>query len=265
MFKKSHPGANRLIQEAESHVGYVANAASPDIFSSTVGKPGAPWNGAFIDVCAKRAGLMLPSHMNTASALASFVKSNRIFQDPRPGDIVFFATATETNYGQPHVGIVTDVEHFAIHGMFQCIEGQTDSGTPKGLPNKNGVYKRNRYVYDVLAFARPNFERAEADAKLIAELHAAEDPGKDLTKPLVQGSSIKTGMKHKYVVHIQLALAAVVGLKGAARGEFDRKTRAAYANFQRTIGYVGDQASGIPDSASLKVLAGLTGAFRVVD
>ena len=259
MFTKSHPAVSRFIQEAESHVGYVANAASPDIFSSTVGKPGAPWNGAFIDVCAKRAGLMLPSHMSTASALASFIKTNRIFQDPRPGDIVFFATATETNYGQPHVGIVTDAEHYQVHGMFQCIEGQTDSGTPKGLASKNGVYKRNRYVYDVLAFARPNFARAEAEAKLV------QDPEEDLTKPIVQGSSIKAGMKHKYVVLIQLALAAVVGLKAANRGEFDRKTQAAYAEFQRKIGYTLDQASGIPDSASLKVLAGLSGAFRVVD
>ena len=262
MFKKSHPAASRLIQEAESHIGYVANAASADVFSSTVGKPGAPWNGAFIDVCTKRAGLKLPSFVNTVSALASFVKTNRIFLKPRPGDIVFFANATDTDYGQPHVGIVTDVEHFKVHGVFQCVEGQTDSGTPKGLASKNGVYKRNRYVYDVLAFARPNFARAEAEALAMS---SPADPGKDSTKPIVQGSSIKAGMKHKYVVHIQLALAAVVGLKAANRGEFDRKTQAAYAEFQRKIGYTLDQASGIPDSASLKVLAGLSGAFRVVD
>lgn len=259
MFTKSHPAVSRLIQEAESHVGYVANAASPDLFSSAVGKPGAPWNGAFLDVCTRRAGLKLPSFINTVSALASFTKTNRIFLRPRPGDIVFFATATDTNYGQPHVGIVTDVEHFEVHGMFQCVEGQTDSGTPRGLASKNGVYKRNRYVYDVLAFARPNFARAEMEAKLMSS-----DP-EDLTKPIVQGSSIKAGMKHKYVVHIQLALSAVVGLKAAKRGEFDRKTQAAYAEFQRSIGYTLDQASGIPDSNSLKVLAKLSGAFRVVD
>jgi len=259
MFKKSHPAISRLIQEAESHIGYVANAASPDAFSSAVGKPGAPWNGAFLDVCTRRAGLKLPSFTNTVSALASFVKTNRVFLKPRPGDIVFFATATDTNYGQPHVGIVTDVEHFEVHGMFQCVEGQTDSGTPKGLASKNGVYKRNRYVYEVLAFARPNFERAEMEAELMSS-----DP-EDSTKPIVQGSSIKAGMKHKYVVHIQLGLSGVIGLHGANRGEFDRKTRAAYAEFQRSIGYVGDQASGIPDSTSLKVLAKLSGAFRVVD
>jgi hypothetical protein len=258
MFKKKSAAASRLVQEAESHVGYTANQTVPDIFSSTIGRPGIPWAGPFIDVCARKAGIRLPSFVNTASALASFIKTNRIFPRPEPGDIVFFQTASDSNHGQPHVGIVTDVEHFEVHGMFQCVEGQTDSGTPKGLASKNGVYKRNRYEYDVLAFARPNFERAEAAAQL-------EDPGKDLTKPVVQGPSIKAGMKHKYVVHIQLALAEIVGLHGANRGEFDRKTRAAYANFQRMIGYVGDQASGLPDSASLKVLAQLSGAFRVID
>ena len=258
MFKKKSAAASRLVQEAESHVGYTANQTVPDIFSSTIGRPGIPWAGPFIDVCARKAGIRLPSFVNTASALASFIKTNRIFPRPEPGDIVFFQTASDSNHGQPHVGIVTDVEHFEVHGMFQCVEGQTDSGTPKGLASRNGVYKRNRYEYDVLAFARPNFERAEAAAQL-------PDPGKDLTKPVVQGPSIKAGMKHKYVVHIQLALAEVVGLHGANRGEFDRKTRAAYANFQRMIGYVGDQASGLPDSASLKVLAQLSGAFRVID
>jgi hypothetical protein len=258
MFKKKSAAASRFVQEAESHVGYTANQTVPDTFSSAIGRPGIPWAGPFIDVCARKAGIRLPSFVNTASALASFIKTNRIFPRPEPGDIVFFQTASDSNHGQPHVGIVTDVEHFEVHGMFQCVEGQTDSGTPKGLASKNGVYKRNRYEYDVLAFARPNFERAEATAQL-------PDPGNDLTKPVVQGPSIKAGMKHKYVVHIQLALAEVVGLHGANRGEFDRKTRAAYANFQRMIGHVGDQASGLPDSASLKVLAQLSGVFRVID
>lgn len=261
MFRKKSAEANaaaRFLTEVESHVGYTANQSAPDAFSAAVGQPGIPWAGPFIDVCARRAGLQLPSFVNTASALASFIKSNRIFQDPRPGDIVFFQTASDSNHGQPHVGVITDVSHFGTHGMFQCIEGQTDSGMPKGLITRNGVYKRNRYVYDVLAFARPNFERAEARAQL-------PDPGKDLTKPIIQGPSIKLGMKHPYVALIQMALSIEVGLRGAVRGEFDHKTRSAFANFQRSLGYIGERASGIPDAASLRALAARTGVFRVVD
>jgi hypothetical protein len=262
MFKKKSTAASRLIQEAESHIGYTANQSVADMFSSAVGKPGIPWAGPFIDVCAKKAGLHLPSFISTASALASFIKTNRTFQDPRPGDIVFFQTASDSNLGQPHVGIVTDVSHYKTHGLFQCIEGQTDSGTPKGLSTRNGVYRRNRYAYDVLAFARPNFERAELEASRIS------DPGELLTNvkvPVIQGPSIKLGMKHPYVALIQVALSMTVGLKSAPRGEFDHKTRAAFANFQRSLGYIGDAASGVPDVNSLRVLAKLTGVFRVVE
>jgi hypothetical protein len=258
MFKKKSTAASRFIAEAESHVGYTANQSVPDVFSSAIGQAGIPWAGPFIDVCAKKAGLLLPSFVSTASALASFIKTNRVVSDPRPGDIVFFQTATDETFGQPHVGIITDVSHYKIHGMFQCIEGQTDSGMPKGLITRNGVYRRNRYSYDVLAFVRPNFERAELDAI------KTSDPGKDSTK-VIQGPSIKLGMKHPYVETIQVALGMVVGLHGAARGEFDHKTRAAFANFQRSIGMTGDRASGVPDVHSLKVLAQRSGYFRVVE
>jgi peptidoglycan hydrolase-like protein with peptidoglycan-binding domain len=93
------------------------------------------------------------------------------------------------------------------------------------------------------------------------------DPGELLTKeiPVIQGPSIKLGMKHPYVALIQVALSMTVGLKSAPRGEFDHKTRAAFANFQRSLGYIGDAASGVPDVNSLRVLAKLTGVFRVVE
>jgi hypothetical protein len=72
-------------------------------------------------------------------------------------------------------------------------------------------------------------------------------------------------MKHPYVELIQVGLAIAVGLHGASRGEFDHKTRAAFANFQRSVGHTGDRASGIPDVDSLKLLARMTQAFRVVE
>lgn len=266
MFKKKTAAASRFIAEAESHVGYTANQSVPDAFSIAVGQPGIPWAGPFIDVCAKKAGLLLPSFISTASALASFIKTNRVVSDPRPGDIVFFQTASDSLFGQPHVGVITDVSHYGTHGMFQCIEGQTDSGMPKGVITRNGVYRRNRYEYDVLAFVRPNFERAELEASRIS------DPGKLSTNvdgkiklPVIQGPSIKLGMKHPYVETIQVALSLTVGLHGAVRGEFDHKTRAAFANFQRSVGFTGEAAAGIPDVASLKVLAQRSGSFRVLE
>jgi peptidoglycan hydrolase-like protein with peptidoglycan-binding domain len=62
---------------------------------------------------------------------------------------------------------------------------------------------------------------------------------------------------------IQQALAVTVDLRNARRGTYDGQTRSAFANFQRSVGYVGDDATGIPDPASLELLAIKSGMFRV--
>lgn len=253
----------KVINEAETHVGYTAPPAHPDAYSTAVGQPGVPWAGAFLDVVIRRAGLEVvgvPSHVLTGTALAKYSSTGKLYTKPRPGDIVFFQSSTDpsqTPFGQPHVGLVTDVEHFVKHGMFRCIEGQTDAGLPKGPQTRNGVYKRNRYAYDVIGFARPKYVKMRSqDAQ----------PVKDSTKPLpkINGGSIRLGLQHPSVVPIQMALAVVAGLRGAPRGEFDHKTRAAFANFQRSVGLNGDLAAGVPDEASLRILAARTGLFEVV-
>lgn len=249
-----------ILNEAEKHVGYTAPPAQPDMYSATVGQPGIPWAGAFLDVVIKRAGfevLGVPSHVLTAPALARYVSSGRLYTKPRPGDIAFFQSPTDPTqapFAQPHVGLVTDVEHFVKHGMYKCIEGQTDAGLPKGPTARNGVYSRNRYAYDVIGFARPKYVKIR-------------DAAKDSTKkpaPRINAGAIRLGLKHPSVVPIQMALATVSGLRGAPRGEFDHKTRSALANFQRSIGLNGEQAAGVPNEASLRILAARTGLFEVV-
>jgi len=251
--------ARILITEAEKYIGYTAPFQQADMFSQTVGQPGIPWAGAFLDVVIKRAGLVCASHVLTASILARYMSENRIYKNPRPGDIVFFEPSSDSStipFGQPHVGLVTDVEHFMKHGLFQCIEGQTDPGLPKGSSAKNGVYRRTRYVYEVLAFARPKLSAAGADLELST---------KQIKLPVVHSSIIRPGLKHPSVVIIQLALSAVVGLRGAPRGEFDHKTRSAFANFERSLGFQGERASGIPNPGTLRKLAETSKLFTSVD
>lgn len=252
--------SQKLIKEAELHVGYTAPPAQPDSYSTAIGQPGIPWAGAFIDVIIKRAGLEVfgvPSHVLTSTALARYISQGRIYAKPRPGDIVFFQSSTDASqlpFGQPHVGLVTDVDHFVKHGMFKCIEGQTDAGLPKGPTVRNGVYKKTRHFYDVIGFARPRYQNRDAH------------PGKDSTKvlPRVNAAAIRPGLQHSSVVHVQMALAVTSGLRGAQRGLFDQKTRSAFSNFQRSLGLNEAAASGIPDVDSLKILAARTGLFEVV-
>jgi hypothetical protein len=257
-----------FINEAESYVGYTTAAGQPDIFSTAIGNPGAHWNGAFIDVCAKKAGLELSSsHLLTNVALAVAFQEGRIHLRPAVGDIVFIESSTDPSqlpFNQPHVGIVIDTSAWSTHGMVQCVEAQTSNGLPRGTNLRNGVYKRSRYKYEVIAFSRPNFSRAlnELGARQTDEL----DPGKDSTnKPLevVRSSIIRPGLKHPHVRLIQLALAKTVGLTGVPKGEFEHKTRAAYAHFQRTLGQV--NPDGIPDPTSLSILARRTQLFTTAD
>lgn len=252
--------ANReaFLKEAERHVGYQARMNTGSTYGEIVGHPNRDWNGSFIDVVSRTVGLNLPSHVHTAAALSYYFQRGMTHVRPKPGDIVFFSFSNGEPQGMPHVGIVTDVEHFSKHGMFQTIEGQTSNGTPKGSQANDGVYRRNRYVYEVLAFARPNFSRT------FPKQEEKRDPDPQLpTKPSVKSSIIIPGLKHPCVITVQLALGIAVGLRGAKRGEWDHKTTAAFANFQRRIGYVGSNVTGIPDLNSLQRLSLETGNFFI--
>jgi hypothetical protein len=74
----------------------------------------------------------------------------------------------------------------------------------------------------------------------------------------------RRGQKHSAVLVIQRALAAEVGLDfSTGPGTPGRRTRAAYAKWQRKLGFRGDDADGIPGYTSLKRLGDRHG-FGVV-
>ena len=159
---------NRALSTASRHVGYVAQANRNSIYGQKVGLPNQTWNGAFLDVVffESTASLDVPTFTYTPSALAYFVEKNRLYGKPRRGDIVFYAFPTEDGLTQPHVGIVTDTSMWKVNRSFKAIEGQTDSGLPRGSRDKDGVYERIRYITDVLVFARPGIKAQTTDTKL---------------------------------------------------------------------------------------------------
>jgi hypothetical protein len=261
LFKVRRGDAARdlFISTAESFVGLTVPNIESVPFTQAIGRSGTTWNGVFIDYCAVKAGLgrIIPSHISTASSLGTFVKSYQLHNRPLPGDIAYFEIPTDVG---PRVGIVTDVSNWEKFGMFQCVEAQTDSGLPRGDKIPNGVFKRTRYKYEVIAFARPNFARA------LTELAEPVDPdaaAKDIMKPLVKSFTWRPGIKHPDVATVQFALSTVNDLTGVPRGEWDSRSQAAFANFQRRIGYTPVEANGIPDGKSLNELATRTGLFRI--
>lgn len=251
-----------FISTAESFVGMTVPNLNAVPFTQAIGRQGTTWNGVFVDYCATKAGLgrEIPSHISTASALGTFVKSLQLHARPAPGDIAFFELSTDVG---PRVGIVTDITMWDKYGMFKCVEAQTDSGLPRGDKIENGVFKRNRYKYEVIGFARPNFARALNELTDAADDADPDAASKDIMKPLVKSFTWRPGIKHPDVALVQLALSTINELQGARRGEWDQVSQAAFANFQRRIGYTQVEATGIPDGKTLNELATRTALFRI--
>jgi hypothetical protein len=283
--KKKDPAAaaELFIKSAQQYLGYTADLGGRNIFGQKVGYDARQWSGAFVDVCAKEAGLHLPSFVYTPAALAEFIRSGNFSREARPGSIAIYNFSSEVGqaaeqFGMPHVGIVIDVREFYETGRFVTVEGNTEgSGV---YQKKDGVHQRMRSINDVLIFCHPKFDdgqraagktfnerlmawmdrgRTKFDGSDLVELQqAAKEPVK-----LLINSEIRPGDRNKKIEIIQLALATVTDLRGAQPGKWDGITTAACSRYQRMIGFVGKDATGLPDVNTLKRLASETGLFTI--
>ena len=270
--------AELLIKTAQRYLGYTAEQLGKNMFGAKVGYDSQPWGGAFIDVCARDAGLKIPSFVSTAAALAEFIRSGNFTRSPEPGSIAIYNFSSNVGhaadpFGQPHCGVVTDVREFQETGRFITIEGNTTGSTVH--QQKDGVYQKVRSINDVILFCLP--QRAglqtfnERLIKLLdrgrtkfdgEDLKTIEETARVPQKLEIQ-KEIKTGDRNKKIEIIQLALATVTDLRGAEPGKWDMVTAAACARYQRMIGFVGVDADGLPDVNTLKRLARDTGLFEL--
>lgn len=279
MFRKNPAARTELelfIKSAQQHLGYTAEQLGKNKFGARVGYDSQPWAGAFVDVCARDAGLKLPSFVHTAAALAEFIRSGNFTRDPKPGDIAVYNFSSNVGhaadaFGMPHCGIVTDVREFSESGRFIAIEGNTVGSTTH--QQKDGVYQKIRSINDVILFAQP----LRADRKTFNEwLIKLLDQGRtkvesDELKFIEEAASaavtidvqkeIRPGDRNKTIEIIQLALGTVTDIRGCQPGKWDSITTAACARYQRMVGYVGKDADGLPDVNTLKRLARDTGLF----
>lgn len=249
----------RLIDEARAACGYRALPGLGSTYGQASGYPSQPWDGSFVTVTARKVGLDIPA-TQTATALTQFTTARRMYSNPKPGDIVFFAFSVNGQFGQPHVGIVTDTSQWRSHGKFSAVEAQVSSGLPKSTNSDNGVFERVRYSTDVIGFGRPKFRvspfiRKTAYGAIIGKTGYPE----------VAVRNIGYGKSNRWIEIVQSALATQVPLTGAVRGKFDNQTRSAYSCFQRQIGKVGTDANGVPDEESLQLLAERSGLFSLKD
>lgn len=277
MFKRQSlpDAASLLVRIAKSHIGFQAGTGNRSRFGEAVGYNSQPWAGSFVDVCAREAGLQIPACVQTASAIAEFLRNGQVQSRPLPGDIVFFNFSSAASaFGMPHCGIVTDVREYATTGKFLSVEGNIDNGHPRyEFDYRDGVYQRVRHQTDVLMFARvapqlpdkllTNIAKMLRGRRTLIESQQIQDAAKEQLK--VEPEMIKPTKRNKQIEIVQLALATVVDLKDVKRGHWDFTTMNAFARYQRNIGYVGEDADGIPNIHSLQRLARDTGLFQVKD
>ena len=256
IFKKTDPSPQleRFLTEARSHLGYKCRPGGLSDFAVRAGYKGSaiPWSGAFIDCVARDSELFLPACVYTPSGLAEFSLSRRVHEKPEAGDIVFYSFPTAEQFGMPHCGIVTGTGDYAQTGMFTAIEAQINSGLPKASADRNGIFERVRWKYEVMAFARPDFSR-----------RPAREDKKQTGDVLIKLQSVRPGRQNSSVQTVQDALVRLCGLAQYSPGEFDAATQQAYARWQRQIGFVYPDCTGVPDQSSLKLLGDISGLFGI--
>lgn len=241
--------ADDVLTAAEEWLGYKPQANMNTPFGEKTGYNGNVWSGSFIDFIFNAAGVSIPSCVYSPSGLAEFIKAGRVHLRPRPGDIAFFAFPTGDRFTVPHVGLVADTSRWKSDGLVGTIEAQVNSGLAKSDPNVTGVYKRSRSGQEIIAFGRPTF-RPGKGIKTVTGQRAS-----------VKFESIRPGRRNTSIGLVQEALAMTAGLVRPTVDLFDGPTQHAYARWQRIIGYVGQDANGVPDRRSLQHLGEVTGCF----
>jgi hypothetical protein len=160
----------RFIQIATVEIGYVEESVPEN--KTKYQRANQPWCGAFVNWCAKKAGVTLPNCVYTPAGAAAFKKSKRWFEgedsNPQTGDICFFDFPSDGVDRISHVGIVVKNNN---DGTVTTIEGNTASDK-KGDQRNGGevclkirAYKkknRNKFkpnlAVAIVGFGRPKFK-----------------------------------------------------------------------------------------------------------
>jgi len=270
---KTSPTITAFINNARKHIGYTSDLLGRNAFGERVGYDATVWSGAFIDVVARDSGVDLPSFTYSPAGLSEAIRRGNISRTPRPGDIAIFnfsstSTYSASAFSAPHCGIVIDVRELKTNGRFLTIEGNTTGTTSH--QQKDGVHQKIRYITDAVIFCRPgNGEHLltklyrKLTGKLPGRIELSQIEEAASNQEAVHLKMIRGNTRNRSIELVQLALSQVTDLTNCERGKWDGATAAAFANFQRSIGRVGAEATGDPDLNSLKRLAAITKLFAI--
>ena len=133
---------NKFLEVAQAELGYIEGPADNE---TKYQKPKQAWCGAFVNWCAKQAGIKIPNCTYTPAGATAFMDKNAWTlseeADPQPGDIVFFDFPGDALDRISHVGIVISNNG---NGTVTTIEGNTASDKKGDQRNGGEVCKKIR-------------------------------------------------------------------------------------------------------------------------
>lgn len=268
-------GAELVREIATSYIGLTARPNTNPFLKHAALSGNWQWDGLFVDyVLDQTFGQLelisnrsfLPAHRDVSAALAFYIRSGMLRSSgrPAPGDLAFFAYGTQetgsTHFLSSRAAIISNNEHWREHGALQVIEGNVNSGQPRGSQEWNGVFERTRYAADLIGYVNiPSWmwKRAASASAPAATSHLTVRPAYLQRCSSHATSKTASAEARKATEAVQLALAAhpASNLRNADRGVFNAKTRAALAAYQRFIGLPSEKCDGQPDVFTLQQLA----------
>lgn len=216
----------------------------PYVFGAT--GPGSWDCSALVQAAWGAAGVSIGRDTYAQATLTRVSKSSM-----RPGDLLLYDIPGDSQPNPNHVAMYM--------GNGQVIEATASltatqtilSGAKRGV---NTSYESQRDAY-ITSVVRP----APGDVA------GGTTPPPVVKLPVVDISMTIAAAKagNGDVTVVQNGLAKLGFLTTAERGPFGPKTKTAYAAYQRSLGYTGSDADGIPGATSLTKLGSKTGLFTV--
>lgn len=287
--------ADRLLAVAASQIGVHEGKTGGDWnndnpYGVWYGMNKVAWCAEFVSWCAAQAGFtaIIPKHAYTPSGYNWFAARKQTVSSPRRGDLlyVYGYVASEKRSRVHHVGIV---ENVLPGGYISTVEGNTnDSGSSQG----DGVYRLKRKLSSRLKFVRPNYAavvKPRPKPPVVKPVPGAKPPkpvvdkygfprtggrvpvdsaGKQVLELnwLVSGAKLTAKQPVEFKMWVELAAASrslqVLGLMPKGQAITGPNFKAAWAKYQRSLGFKGKDADGTPGAYSFSRFIERTGRSR---
>ncbi|RCG16977.1 CHAP domain-containing protein [Streptomyces reniochalinae] len=224
------------------------------------------WCATFVSWVAYKAGAanLFPCTASCLTGVSWFKQRGRFSEYPAVGAQVFYGSG-----GGSHTGLVVAFDANTI----TTVEGNTNTN---GSAEGDGVYLRTRQRRDsyVYGYGYPDYPGGivSADPKWGAtssggsSAPSTSSPSVARYKVTIGGLEYGYGAKGSHVTAVGKALVAKGYGKHYAEGpgpSWSDADTLNYADFQRSLGYSGKDADGVPGTSSLKALMGtLPGASK---